>query len=52
MGFLFFYFGYGHGKHKNYKNFMSMLIHGGLILKVQLEKGGKDEKKNDIKKEK
>jgi hypothetical protein len=25
--------GYGHEKHKNYKNLVSMLIHGDLILR-------------------
>ncbi len=30
---------------------MSMFIHGGLTFRVQLEKGSKDEKKNDAKKE-
>ncbi len=32
-GFYFFSLGYGHEKHKNYKNLVSMLIHGDLILR-------------------
>jgi hypothetical protein len=32
--FYFFFLGYGREKHKKYKNLVSMLIHGGLTLKV------------------
>jgi hypothetical protein len=46
--FIFFYLRYGDKKHKNYKNLVSMLIHGGLIFRVLFEKGSKDDKKNDI----
>ncbi len=38
-----------HEKHKKYDNVVFMLIHGGLIFKIQLEKGSKVEKKNDNK---
>ncbi len=37
---------YGHEKHKNNKNHMLMLIHGGLNFRVWLEEGSKHEKKN------
>lgn len=37
-------------KHKSYQNLVSMFIDGGLNFRVYLEKGSKDEKKNDTKK--
>ncbi len=48
---LFFCFlGYGNEKHKSYKSLVSIIIHGGLIFKIQFYKGSKYEKKNDTKK--
>ncbi len=44
----FFYLRYGDEKHKNYKNLVSMFIHGGLIFRVLFENGSKDDKNNDI----
>jgi hypothetical protein len=37
--------GYGHEKPN--KNLVSMLIHGDLTFSIELEKGSKDEEKND-----
>lgn len=36
-------------KHKKYNNVVFILIRGGLIFKIQLEKGSKGEQKNDNK---
>jgi hypothetical protein len=36
-------------KHKKYNNVVFILIRGGFIFKIQLEKGSKGEQKNDNK---
>jgi hypothetical protein len=49
-GVFIFHLGYGYEKHESYKNLVSMLIHGGLIFRVWLNKGSQNDKKNDIRK--